>query len=263
MRGDKPFLFTNCKTGEGIPALLRADPKRPALRSEAAVTGSPPDGRRQRCILARRPADGRVRLGALGRSGARRISGRAAADGERRGRQVWPPAPRLRATRRPARSSPTSTARAVLAQRALYPERALPDMAWVFIDHHLRLRAAGRPARPGGRARPGRARARDHPVRDQDPRHGRQLRGADPGHHAGRRRLPGIPARPADPASAARGSLSDTRISLARSATAALLRDHSAGTQAPSPGRMLRRHTAVACDHRARPDGARCSPRSC
>jgi len=24
MRGDKPFLFTNCKTGEGIPALVRA-----------------------------------------------------------------------------------------------------------------------------------------------------------------------------------------------------------------------------------------------
>jgi urease accessory protein len=23
MRGDKPFLFTNCKTGEGIPELVR------------------------------------------------------------------------------------------------------------------------------------------------------------------------------------------------------------------------------------------------
>ena len=22
MRGDKPFLFTNCRTGEGIPALV-------------------------------------------------------------------------------------------------------------------------------------------------------------------------------------------------------------------------------------------------
>ena len=105
-----------------------------------------------------------------------------------------------------------------MAQRALVPRPGDAGPGLAVHDHDLGLRAAGRPARARRDACPGCARACHHPVGDQGALDGRQLRGADAIDRTGRRRLPRIAARAADPAPAAR-FLSDTRISIAPSAT--------------------------------------------
>ena len=255
MRGEKPFLFTNCKTGEGISRARRADPQRPAVRREAAGEAA--------CVM--RIAEGAPTLApwaaaeTLGLTAAELAAFQdeppQMASGAV-GKTGFPP-PRLRSPRRPHDPRGPRSPRAVhgAARAVPGPRHARPGLA--LRDHHFGLRAAGRPARARGRAGAASARARDDAVGDQGPRHGRQLRGADAVDHARRRRLPRIPARAAHPAPAR--PLPERHADLDRPDRDAALRgDRPAGAQAPPPGRVLRRHAAVAVAvEAARPDGRR------
>ena len=259
MRGDKPFLFTNCKTGEGIPALvelIRSD-----LLFDLKLPAKQPRDAHRRGRADSRPV-GRGRDARPDGGGVRGVPGRAAADGERRGRQDRLSAPRLRAPRRPHDPGRSRPPRAVhgAARAVPRPGDARPGLA--LHDHDVGLRAAGRPARARGRARAAGARARDDAVGDQGPRHGRQLRGADAVDHARRRRLPRVPARAAHPAPAR--PLPERHADLDRpDGDAALRGDRPAGAQAPPSGRVLRRDAALAGGRRGSgPTGGRSSPRS-
>ena len=196
MRGDKPFVFTNCRTGEGIPALVDADPH--DILFDLKLPDAAACASRGRATRARGPRSSRSACGA----GARRVPGRAAADAraapwarrgflrlgfERRGDRTDPGRPR------PPRAVP-GAAGAVLGRGDARPCRACSSSR----PRAACCRATGSTLEID--ARPRRAGACDHAGGDQDPRDGRQLRGADAGDHARRRRLPRVPARPADPA---------------------------------------------------------------
>ena len=66
-----------------------------------------------------------------------------------------------------------------LAQRALYCDDAMPDLAWLFMITTTGCLLQGDRLALDIALGAGRARARHHAVGDQDPQHGRQLRGAD------------------------------------------------------------------------------------
>ena len=87
-----------------------------------------------------------------------------------------------------------------LAQRALALRRGTAGHGVGVHDHDGGLRTAGRSNGAGSRARTGRESARHDAVGDQDPHDGRQLRAADTGVHARRRRVSRVSSRPADPA---------------------------------------------------------------
>ena len=143
-----------------------------------------------------------------------------------------------------------------MAQRALYCDQAMPDLAWLFVittsgcvlqGDRLALEVALAP------------RAQAHVTTQSATKvheHGRQLRGADADDHARRRRLPRVPARAARSRTGAPASCSDTRISDRPDGDAALFGDRPAGAQASSSGRSAsaRRVLSIAVDA-ARPDG--------
>ena len=66
-----------------------------------------------------------------------------------------------------------------MAQRALYSDQAMPDLAWLFMITTSGCVLQGDRLALDVDARTARARARHHAVGDQDPHDGRQLRGAD------------------------------------------------------------------------------------
>ena len=136
------------------------------------------------------------------------------------------------------------------ARAVLRPGNAGPGLR--VPDHDHRLPPAGRPACSRHHARSGRAGARHHAVGDQDPRDGRQLRGANADHHACRRCIPGISSRSCDPASAR--ALRQRHANLHRSdRDASLFGDHPTWPEASSSGRVLRRHRDVDVDRRGAP----------
>ena len=149
-----------------------------------------------------------------------------------------------------------------MAQRALYPDPAMPDLAWLFMittsgcvlqGDRLALEVTLAP------------RARAHvttqsatKIHSMDANYAVQTQ-VD---LARRRRLPRVPARAADPAPAYPLSLRHADFDRA-DGHAPLRGDRPAGAQAPSPRRVLRRHAALA--RRSAPNvptGGRCSPRS-
>ena len=135
-------------------------------------------------------------------SGTGGVSGRAASDEERHGRQDRFPASWLRAARSPHDPGGPRAPRALhgAACAVLRPGNAGPGLR--VPDHHHRLPAAGRSARSRHHARSSRAGARHHAVGNQDPHDGCQLCGANADHHACRRCIPGVSSRSRDPASA-------------------------------------------------------------
>ena len=158
MRGDKPFVFTNCKTGEGIAELVAPDPRERPVRPRpergqgmttarpAPRTGRLP-GRAQAAPRAARSA--RSRSCACGSSAAATRS-ILALDG--------PPAPRCSSS---GRSTGT---------------RGCPACPVVSIITNSGRHPPGRPLHDDDRGRPRRPRPRHDPGGDQDPRDGRQLR---------------------------------------------------------------------------------------
>ena len=92
MRGSKPFLFTNCKTGAGHSGTGRADREGVSVRHHAA-------GAESSMMLGGLSSLGRRRSARRIGSGTGGVSGRAASDEERHGRQDRFPASWLRAPR--------------------------------------------------------------------------------------------------------------------------------------------------------------------
>ena len=114
MRGDKPFVFTNCKTGEGIDELVALIRENVAVRPRAEVPPHDRPGRR--------------------RAGTGAVPGRARAAAQRVRRQGRRAAARVRAPRRPRRSWSTCYRRApLLVQQALYWDEGMPGLPCVFI----------------------------------------------------------------------------------------------------------------------------------
>jgi len=109
MRGDKPFLFTNCRTGEGIAELVAL------IRNDLLFDLKLPAGR----LRMARPGGGARRAPRV-----RALLRRAAADGQRCRRQVRPPAPRLRAPGRAHDPGQLESRAPCLAQRALHCDDA-------------------------------------------------------------------------------------------------------------------------------------------
>ena len=89
-----------------------------------------------------------------------------------------------------------------MAQRALYCDQEMPDLACVFLITTTGCLLQGDRLALDITLGPARAGARHHAVGDQDPRDGRQLRGANADHHACRRCLSGVSSRSRHPASA-------------------------------------------------------------
>ena len=149
-----------------------------------------------------------------------------------------------------------------MAQRALYPDPDLPDLAWLFVitttgcvlqGDRLALEVT---LAPGARAHVTTQSATK--IHSMDANYAVQTQSFALADDAYLEFLP----EPLIPHRQSR-FLSDTRISIAPTATFLYGGDRAARAQAPSPRRVLRRHAAVA---RGRPPsvptGGRCSPRS-
>ena len=128
MRGDKPFLFTNCKTGEGIPQLGRPDRDGIAVRSSTLHT---PAGAHDDAPLARSVG------GAPKRSAARRRSSRHFRTSRRRCEAAPSARPAscvlASSAAGDARSWPISTSRSPTGAARALLRQAMPDLAWVFL----------------------------------------------------------------------------------------------------------------------------------
>ena len=189
--------------------------------------------------------------------------GRAAADAQRRPSASLASCAWDSSAAATARSSPISSRARRISRSAPALRRGAAGHGVAVHDHDGGLRAAGRSTGAGSHAGTGRASARHDAVGDQDPLDGRQLRAADPGVHARRRRLSRVPSRPADSASPCtvrerhtdhartRPRRCSTRRSCSRDASTIIRTSASARRCCRSRPRLRG------------PAGSRCSSRSC
>ena len=173
MRGSKPFLFTNCKTGEGIPELVEL------IEREFLFDINP-----RATAVSMMPAPFRSAGHAAEALGASAPELAAFQDEplqmkQRHGRQDRLPASWFRAPRSGSTILANLERRApYMVQRALYCDEEMPDLAYVFLITTTGCLLQGDRLALDITLRSARAGARHHSIGNQDPCDGCQLRGA-------------------------------------------------------------------------------------